>query len=88
MFQRLHFRQATLMACGAAEAGAQESFDQFYSPCGFDELSAQTDDIHVVIFDALSGGEVVMDKPGPASDLPGEATATAKPVPVPQITLT
>ena len=65
MFQCLHFCQATSMACGAAEVRAQKGLDQFQSQCGSNHLSAQTNDIHVVVFDALTGGEDVMDEPGP-----------------------
>jgi hypothetical protein len=52
------------MAYGAAETSDQESLDQFQGKRRTDHLSSQTEDIHIVIFNALMGEENVMDKLG------------------------
>ena len=52
------------MAFGPAEAGGHESLYEFPGECGPDNFSTQTNDIHVVIFDALTGGEDIMDERG------------------------
>jgi hypothetical protein len=49
------------MACGAAEVGAHKCLDEFQSQCGSNDLSTQTDDIHVIAFHALTGGKDIMD---------------------------
>jgi len=63
VLQRLHFCQTALVALGAAEMSGKTSLDQFQSESGSDHFSTQTKDIHVVIFDALMGGENIMDEP-------------------------
>ena len=52
------------MALGAAEVSGQKGLDQFPGERRPDHFSTQTKDIHVVIFDALMGGEDIMDEPG------------------------
>jgi hypothetical protein len=42
----------------------QKGLDQFPGERRPDDFSAQTEDIHVVIFDALMSGENIMDEPG------------------------
>jgi hypothetical protein len=59
---RLHLVDSTLMACGAAESSFQKRLDQFPRERRPDHLSAQTEDIHVVVFNALAGREHVMDE--------------------------
>ena len=61
----LHFIQAAFVALGTTEVSRQKSLDQFPGQRGPDHFSTQTKDIHVVIFDALMGGENIMDEPGP-----------------------
>ena len=70
------------MAHRAAEASGQESLDEFQGERRSDRLSSQTEDIHVVIFNALMGGENVMDKPGTHAGI--LFAATAAPTPLPQ----
>jgi hypothetical protein len=65
MFERLYFCQAASMAWGAAEVCGQKGLKQFQSQCGSNHLSAQTNYVHIVVFDALTGGEDVTDEPGP-----------------------
>ena len=48
---------------GAAEVSGQKGLDQFPGERRTDHFSTQTKDIHVVIFDALMGGENIMDEP-------------------------
>jgi hypothetical protein len=42
----------------------QKGLDQFPGEPRPDHFSAQTEDIHVVIFDALMSGENIMNEPG------------------------
>ena len=51
------------MAWSAAEVSGQRGFDQFPGKRRPDHFPTQTKDIHVVIFDALVGGENIMNKP-------------------------
>ena len=53
-------------ACGAGatEASGKKSLDQLQRERGPDHFSAQAKDVHVVILDALMGGEDVMDEAG------------------------
>jgi hypothetical protein len=60
--KRLHFVDSSLVTNGSAEPGFQKSLDQFPRECGPDHLSAQTKDIHVVVFNALVSREHVMDE--------------------------
>jgi len=55
------------MAYGAAKARGQESLDQFQGKRRSDHLSAETKDVHVIIFDPLMGRENILDKPGTRS---------------------
>jgi hypothetical protein len=71
VFERPHFSQATTVAGRIAEVSGQESFNQFPSERGTDNFPPQTKDIHVVVFDALTGGEDIMDEPGADTGNPG-----------------
>jgi hypothetical protein len=51
--QRLHFLQATSMACGSTEVRSQKDLDWFQGERRPDHLSSQAGDFHVVIFNAL-----------------------------------
>src|SRR5271156_4752253 len=64
VFQRLHFSHSVPVAWGAAEVRGQKGFDQFPGQRRTDYLSTQAEDIHPVIFDALMGGENIMDERG------------------------
>jgi hypothetical protein len=48
----------------AAEVSGQKGFDQFPGKRRPDHFAPQTKDIHVVILDALMGGENIVDEPG------------------------
>ena len=63
LLDRLYFSHSALVACGAAEMSGQKGLDQFPGERRPDHFSSQTKDIHVVIFDALVGGENIMNKP-------------------------
>jgi len=64
VLQRLHFSHSASVAYGTTEVSGQKGLDQFPGKRRPDHFSAQTKDIHVVIFDALVGGENIMDEPG------------------------
>jgi len=64
VLQRLHLGQAASVSLGPAEASGQKSFDQLQGERRSDHLSAETKDIHVVVFDALTGKKVIMDLSG------------------------
>ena len=61
----MHFSQAALVASSTAEVSGQEGLDQFSGERRTDHLPTQTEDIHVVIFNALMGGKNIVDEPGP-----------------------
>jgi hypothetical protein len=48
----------------SAEAGGKKSLDELQRERRSDHLSAETKDIHVVVFDALTGRKHVMDQSG------------------------
>jgi hypothetical protein len=52
------------MPRGAAEAGGKKSLNELQRERRSDHLSAETKDIHVVVFDALTGRKHVMDQSG------------------------
>jgi hypothetical protein len=64
VLQRLDFRQAALVAWSAAEVSGQKGLDQFPGERRPDHSLTQAKNVHIVIFDALVGGENIMDKPG------------------------
>jgi hypothetical protein len=51
------------VAWSATEVSSQKCLDQLPGQGRSDNLSSQTKDIHVVVFDALAGGENILDKP-------------------------
>ena len=64
VLQRLNFRHAALMAWSAAESSVKKGFDQFPGERSPDHFSAETKDVHVVIFYTLMGRENIVDKCG------------------------
>jgi hypothetical protein len=54
--QRLHFCQAASVTGGATKPGGQKGFDQFQG-----ERRPEAKDVHVVVFNALTGRENIMD---------------------------
>ena len=60
----LYFRQPTSMPLGAAESGGQKRLYELERETVADHPSAQTEHVHVVVFDALPSREHVMDQPG------------------------
>jgi hypothetical protein len=63
VLQRQHFCHAASVTCGAAEVRLQKDSNQFQGEGGSNHLSTQAENVHVVVFDALMGGEDVVDKP-------------------------
>jgi hypothetical protein len=64
MFELLHFLHAATVAGGVAEMCGQEGLDQLPGERRTDDLSTQTKNIHVVVFDALASREDIVDEPG------------------------
>ena len=64
VLQRLHFSHSAPVARSAVELSGQKGLDQFPCECCPNHFSSQTEDIHIVIFDALMSGENIMDEPG------------------------
>jgi hypothetical protein len=64
VLERLHFSDSSPVAWRAAELRGQKGFDQFPSERRPDHFSAQTENIHIIIFDTLMSGENIMDEPG------------------------
>ena len=52
------------MARGLAESGGQESLHEIPGHFRADRTSAHAEDIHVIILDALLGGEMIVDETG------------------------
>src|SRR5262245_49387959 len=63
-FQRSHLAQSAQMARGLAELGGQERLHQIPGHFGPYRTSAHAEDIHVIILDALLGGEMIVDETG------------------------
>jgi hypothetical protein len=63
--ERVNLSQATLVASCSTKASMQKGFDQFQGKPGSDDLSVQTKHIHVIVLDALTGGEHIVCQPGP-----------------------
>ncbi len=60
------------MTLGAGELRGQERLDEFFGEEGADDASAQAENVHVVVFNALVSRESVMDQSCPdAGDLVG-----------------
>jgi hypothetical protein len=51
------------VAWSAAEVSGEKCTDQFPGQRWSDYFPPQTENIHVVVFDALVGGEYIVDKP-------------------------
>jgi hypothetical protein len=52
------------MAFGLAEFGCQKSFDEVPSHHGSHDPATQTNNVHVIVLDALPSREVVIDQTG------------------------
>jgi len=63
ILQGLHFCKTAQVAWSAAEASREKCANQLPGQRWADYFPSQTENIHVVIFDALVGGENIMDKP-------------------------
>src|SRR5215831_7310023 len=63
-FERPDLSQTAQMAWSLAELGLQKRYDEIPRDGRSHRTPAHTDNIHVVVFDALPGREVVMHQPG------------------------
>src|SRR6267378_6568955 len=62
--QGSHFCQAAQVTRGLTELGGQERLEDVPSRVRSDSAAAHTDDVHVVVLNALARGEVVSHQPG------------------------
>jgi hypothetical protein len=60
--KRFDFSDTAPVTLGITEMGTQKSFNQLPCKRGANYLSSEAEDIHVVIFDALVGGEHVVNQ--------------------------